>query len=145
MDSGQFDPTLAGPAATPSPKTAGGTGIPPAQNGADTMDKRETQPMKATTVDFEAGLMNETEQLEQLRKQMETLYQNLRTVRHAINNHVAVIMAMAELSQRNPAQSAKLSQLCLEKAPQIAAAIGGFTELFNGALSMQREVENQTK
>jgi acetolactate synthase small subunit len=101
--------------------------------------------MKATTVDFEAGLMNETEQLEQLRKQMETLYQNLRTVRHAINNHVAVIMAMAELSQRNPAQSAKLSQLCLEKAPQIAAAIGGFTELFNGALSMQREVENQTK
>lgn len=89
--------------------------------------------------------MNETEQLEQLRKQMETLYQNLRTVRHAINNHVAVIMAMAELSQRNPAQSSKLSQLCLEKAPQIAAAIGGFTELFNGALSMQREVENQSQ
>lgn len=78
------------------------------------------------------------QQLEQLQKQMETLYQNLRTVRHAVNNHVAVIMAMAELSQRNPAQTAKLCQLCLEKAPQIAAAIGGFTELFNGALSLQR-------
>jgi deoxyribose-phosphate aldolase len=91
----------------------------------------------------ETGYMNETEQLEQLRKQMESLYQNLRTVRHAINNHVAVIMAMAELSQRNPAQAAKLAQICLEKAPQIAASVGGFTELFNGAVSIQREVENQ--
>ena len=87
--------------------------------------------------------MNDTEQLEQMRKQMETLYQNLRTVRHAVNNHVAVIMAMAELSQRNPAQSAKLSQICLEKAPQIAAAIGGFTELFNGTVSLQRDVDDQ--
>lgn len=87
--------------------------------------------------------MNETEQLEQLRKQIESLYQNLRTVRHAINNHVAVIMAMAELSQRNPAQAAKLAQICLEKAPQIVGAIGGFSELLNGAVSIQREVENQ--
>lgn len=68
----------------------------------------------------------------------EALYQNLRTVRHAINNNVAVIMAMAELSQRNPAQSAKLCQLCLEKAPQIAAAIAGFSELYDGALQAQR-------
>ena len=51
---------------------------------------------------------------------LEALHQQLRTIRHGINNNVAVIMAMAELSQRNPAQSAKLSQLCLEKAPQIA-------------------------
>lgn len=93
--------------------------------------------------EIETSVMNDTEQLEQMRKQMETLYQNLRTVRHAINNHVAVIMAMAELSQRNPAQAAKLSQICLEKAPQIAAAIGGFTELFNGAVSLHREVEGQ--
>ena len=83
-------------------------------------------------------------QLEQLHEQMEALYQNLRTVRHAINNNVAVIMAMAELTQRNPAQCQKLSQLCLEKAPQIAAAIGGFTELFEGAVSLQEELEHQT-
>lgn len=68
----------------------------------------------------------------------EALYQNLRTVRHAINNNVAVIMAMAELSQRNPAQSAKLCQLCLEKAPQIAAAIAGFSELYDNVLQAQR-------
>ncbi len=100
--------------------------------------------MEQSTTEFDPGAMNNSEQeLEQMRKQMETLYQNLRTVRHAINNHVAVIMAMSELSQRNPAQYAKLSQLCLEKAPQIAAAIGGFTELFNGALSIHRNPDTQ--
>src|SRR5664279_1646456 len=98
--------------------------------------------MKANTAAFETGTMNDTEQqLEQMRQQMEALYQNLRTVRHAINNNVAVIMAMAELTQRNPAQCAKLSQLCLEKSPQIAAAIGGFTELFEGAVSLQEELD----
>ncbi len=79
------------------------------------------------------------QQLQQLRRQLETLYQNLRTVRHAINNDVAVIMAMAELSQRNPAQSQKLIQLCLEKAPQISVSIGGFSELLNGILNIQKD------
>jgi hypothetical protein len=59
-------------------------------------------------------------------------------VRHAINNDVAVVMAMAELSQRNPAHSQKLVQLCLEKAPQISASIGGFSELFSGTLNLQQ-------
>lgn len=95
--------------------------------------------MEVTTADLERMDMKDSnKQLEELRKQLEMLHQNLRTVRHAINNHVAVIMAMAELAQRNPGQSQKLSQICLEKAPQIADAIGGFTELFQGALSVQR-------
>ena len=81
---------------------------------------------------------------DQMRKQLETLHQNLRTVRHGINNHVAVIMAMAELSQRNPAQCAKLAQLCLEKAPQISAAMGGFSELFDGTISLQEEFQNHS-
>ena len=101
--------------------------------------------MQGTASEFETDVMNQNQkQLEQMGQQLETLHQNLRTVRHAINNNVAVIMAMAELSQRNPAQCAKLSQLCLEKAPQIAAAIGGFSELFDGALSLQEELERRT-
>jgi deoxyribose-phosphate aldolase len=100
--------------------------------------------MDATAAEFEQDVMKGNDkQLEQLHKQMEALYQNLRTVRHAINNNVAVIMAMAELTQRNPAQCAKLSQLCLDKAPQIAATIGGFTELFEGAVSLQEELDSQ--
>jgi deoxyribose-phosphate aldolase len=95
--------------------------------------------MEATAAEVERTDMKDSDrQLEELQKQLEMLHQNLRTVRHAVNNHVAVIMAMAELAQRNPAQSQRLSQICLEKAPQIADAIGGFTELFQGALSVQR-------
>src|SRR5271154_7621012 len=100
--------------------------------------------MDATTTELQPGVMKQDEQRSaQTQQQMEALYQNLRTVRHAINNNVAVIMAMAELTQRNPAQCAKLSQLCLEKSPQIAAAIGGVTELFEGAVSLQEELDSQ--
>jgi len=100
--------------------------------------------MDATAAEFDQSVVkNGDKQLEQLHQQMEALYQNLRTVRHAINNNVAVIMAMAELTQRNPAQCQKLSQLCLDKAPAIAASIGGFTELFEGAVSLQEELSSQ--
>lgn len=102
--------------------------------------------MGATTTDLDHDVQNHSDkQLQQLRQQLESLHQNLRTVRHGINNNVAVIMAMAELSQRNPAQCAKFSQLCLEKAPQIAAAVGGFSELFEGALALQEDFENTAR
>ena len=96
--------------------------------------------MEASTIEYGSNVAHGDKQAEQMRHQLATLHQNLRTVRHAINNNVAVIMAMAELSQRNPAQCAKLSQLCLEKAPQIAAAVSGFSELFEGAISLQAEL-----
>src|SRR5258708_28897710 len=99
--------------------------------------------METNETEFDQGIVKHTDkQLEQLHQQMEALYQNLRTVRHALNNNVAVIMAMAELTQRNPAQCAKLSQLCLEKSPQIAAAIGGFTQLLESARRPQGELDN---
>jgi chromosome segregation ATPase len=101
--------------------------------------------MEVATANLERTDMKDTDkQLEELQKQLEMLHQNLRTVRHSINNHVAVIMAMAELAQRNPAQGQKLSQICLEKGPQIADAIGAFAELFQGALSVQREASDDS-
>src|SRR5437762_11245009 len=101
--------------------------------------------METIATQFDQGVAKHTDkQLEQLHAQMESLHQNLRTVRHAINNNIAVIMAMAELTQRNPAQCAKLSQLCLEKAPQIAANIGGFSEAFDGLLALHHELETQS-
>ena len=100
--------------------------------------------MDATERDLGQEVMDHNgKSLDQLHNQLQGLYQNLRTVRHAINNNVAVIMAMAELSQRNPAQSAKLSQLCLEKAPQISSSIGSFVELFEGIVALQEELDHQ--
>jgi hypothetical protein len=71
---------------------------------------------------------------EEVMEQLMMLYQNLRNVRHTINNHVAVIMAMAEWSQRHPEQSDKLTRMCIEKSPQIVMAMRGFSDLFEGAL-----------
>jgi len=89
--------------------------------------------------------MNDSDkQLEELQKQLQALHVELRKVRHGINNNVAVIMAMAELSQRNPAQAAKLSQICLEKAPQIATAMGGFSEAFEKVLGPQASTDKPT-
>ena len=99
--------------------------------------------MEAATADVERTDMKDSDkQLEELQKQLEMLHQNLRTVRHAVNNHVAVIMAMAELTQRNPAQAQKLCQICLEKSPQISDAIAGFTELFQGTLNVDHESDD---
>lgn len=101
--------------------------------------------MENTVTALERDIMNHHDkQAQQTQQQLQALHQNLRTVRHAINNNVAVIMAMAELSQRNPAQCAKLAQLCLEKAPQIAAAVAGFSELFEGTVSLHEELERKT-
>ncbi len=71
---------------------------------------------------------------DEMMEQLMMLYQNLRNVRHTINNHVAVIMAMAEWSQRHPEQSEKLTRMCIEKSPQIVMAMRGFSDLFEGAL-----------
>jgi hypothetical protein len=99
--------------------------------------------MDNNVTDLERDIMNHHDkQAQQTQQQLQALHQNLRTVRHAINNNVAVIMAMAELSQRNPAQFQKLCQLCLEKAPQIASAVAGFAELFEGTINLQEELDN---
>jgi hypothetical protein len=98
--------------------------------------------MDSTTAELDSRETKVSDSNEdQLQRQLQQLHQNLRTVRHGINNNVAVLMAMAELTQRNPAQCAKLTQLCLEKAPQISAAIGGFSELFDGALNLSAELD----
>jgi acetolactate synthase small subunit len=66
--------------------------------------------MDATAAEFHPEIMKDSDKnLEQLQKQLEALHQNLRTVRHAINNHVAVLMAMAELSQIPPSARSSAS------------------------------------
>jgi hypothetical protein len=52
-------------------------------------------------------------------------------IKHAINNALAVMMALSEMSQRRPDYAEKLAATVLSKAPQIVSGLQEFTKLLN--------------
>ncbi|MEP7014202.1 MAG: hypothetical protein ABI925_02060 [Verrucomicrobiota bacterium] len=52
-------------------------------------------------------------------------------IKHSINNALAVMMALSEMSQRRPDYSEKLASTVLSKAPQIVASLQEFTLALN--------------
>jgi chromosome condensin MukBEF ATPase and DNA-binding subunit MukB len=64
------------------------------------------------------------EEFEQLRKKFSE-------IKHSINNALAVMMALSEMSQRRPDYSEKLASTVLSKAPQIVAGLQEFTQILN--------------
>jgi chromosome condensin MukBEF ATPase and DNA-binding subunit MukB len=52
-------------------------------------------------------------------------------VKHSINNALAVMMALSEMSQRRPDYSEKLASTVLTKAPQIVSSLLEFTQALN--------------
>jgi hypothetical protein len=52
-------------------------------------------------------------------------------IKHGINNALAVIMALSEMSQRRPDYAEKLASTVLAKAPQIVSSLQEFTALLN--------------
>jgi len=57
---------------------------------------------------------------------LDELYDKFREVKHSVNNSLAVIMALSELAQRNPAHFDKLAQTVLSRCPQIVAQLQEF-------------------
>jgi len=49
-------------------------------------------------------------------------------MKHSMNNALAVFMALAELSQRNPENYEKLTRSVCTRTPEIVAAIQEFSE-----------------
>jgi hypothetical protein len=49
-------------------------------------------------------------------------------IKHSINNALAVMMALSEMSQRRPDYSEKLASTVLAKAPQIVSNLQEFTQ-----------------
>ena len=47
---------------------------------------------------------------EMTREELESIHEKFREVKHDINNTLAVIMALSELAQRNPAHYEKLAK-----------------------------------
>ena len=74
--------------------------------------------------------MNETnrtlspEELSQLQKKFSE-------IKHSINNALAVMMALSEMSQRRPDYAEKLATTVLSKAPQIVSGLQEFTQLLS--------------
>jgi hypothetical protein len=52
-------------------------------------------------------------------------------IKHGINNALAVMMALSEMSQRRPDYAEKLASTVLTKAPQIVSNLQEFTALLN--------------
>jgi len=52
-------------------------------------------------------------------------------IKHGINNALAVMMALSEMSQRRPDYAEKLASTVLAKAPQIVSSLQEFTALLN--------------
>jgi len=61
-------------------------------------------------------------------KQLQTKYSE---IKHSVNNALAVMMALSEMSQRRPDYAEKLASTVLTKAPQIVSSLQEFTEALN--------------
>jgi hypothetical protein len=69
------------------------------------------------------------------REDLNALVLNFREVKHSINNHIAVIMALSELSQQNPAHVEKLIKASLARSPEIVNLLQTFQKALAAKLA----------
>jgi chromosome condensin MukBEF ATPase and DNA-binding subunit MukB len=60
-------------------------------------------------------------------------------IKHSINNALAVMMALSEMSQRRPDYAEKLASTVLTKAPQIVSSLQEFTQALNEKTGVKPE------
>jgi hypothetical protein len=61
-------------------------------------------------------------------EELAQLQRKFSEIKHSINNALAVMMALSEMSQRRPDYSEKLASTVLTKAPQIVSSLQEFTQ-----------------
>jgi DNA invertase Pin-like site-specific DNA recombinase len=60
------------------------------------------------------------------REELQALHDHFRELKHDINNTLAVVMALSELAQRNPAHYEKLAKAVLSRGPDVVRALQDF-------------------
>jgi hypothetical protein len=88
--------------------------------------------------------MNETNRTlspEELAK----LQKKFSEIKHSINNALAVMMALSEMSQRRPDYAEKLATTVLSKAPQIVTSLQEFTQALNEKAGVKSAVAGDSK
>ena len=66
-------------------------------------------------------------------------------IKHSINNALAVMMALSEMSQRRPDYAEKLATTVLNKAPQIVSGLQEFTQALNEKAGVKSAVAGDSK
>ena len=66
-------------------------------------------------------------------------------IKHGINNALAVMMALSEMSQRRPDYAERLATTVLSKAPQIVSSLQESTQLLNQKAGVKPSVAGESK
>ncbi len=68
------------------------------------------------------------------REEITAIHEKFRAVKHSACNALAVIMALSEMAQRNPAYVEKLTATVLIKSPQMVTELREFDDEFRALL-----------
>ena len=68
------------------------------------------------------------------REELQALHEKFRELKHDINNTLAVIMALSELAQRNPAHYEKLAKAVLQRGPDVVQQMQDFQTMLSAKL-----------
>ena len=66
-------------------------------------------------------------------------------IKHSINNALALMMALSEMSQRRTDYAEKLATTVLSKAPQIVSSLQEFTQVLNEQAGTKPSVAGELK
>ncbi len=70
--------------------------------------------------------MSDPAELVLTREELVALNEKFRELKHSVNNTLAVIMALSELGQRNPAHFEKLANAVLQRGPDVVQQLQSF-------------------
>ena len=75
-----------------------------------------------------------TTPFEMSREELQAIVEKFREVKHDINNTLAVVMALSELAQRNPAHYEKLAKAVLQRGPDVVTKLQDFQSALGAKL-----------
>jgi hypothetical protein len=78
-------------------------------------------------------------------EELAQLQRKFSEIKHSINNALAVMMALSEMSQRRPDYAEKLATTVLSKAPQIVSSLQEFTQMLNEKAGIKPAVADEAK
>jgi hypothetical protein len=79
------------------------------------------------------------------REELVRLQKKFSEIKHSINNALAVMMALSEMSQRRPDYAEKLASTVLSKAPQIVSSLQEFTQALNEKTGAKPSVSHESE